>query len=59
MSKTVLSFDIGESYIKVAKYHKGKIQIYAKQTPENLVKDGVVQMPNMMTDLLKSLKKEF
>ena len=59
MSKTVLTFDIGESYIKIAHKENERISVYVEQMPENLVKDGVIQMPHMMTDFLKQLKKEY
>jgi type IV pilus assembly protein PilM len=59
MSKTILTFDIGESYIKIAHRDNEKISVYAEQMPENLVSDGVVQMPHMLTDFLKELKKEY
>ena len=59
MSSTMLTFDIGDSYIKIAVQDRGKIKVYAKQMPENLVKEGMVQMPKMMTDFLKEIKKEF
>lgn len=58
MSKTILTFDIGESYIKIAHKEKDSIKVYVEQMPENLMKDGIIQMPHMMTDFLKGLKKE-
>ncbi len=59
MSSTMLTFDIGDSYIKIAVQDKNKIKVYAKQMPENMVKDGVVQMPKMMSDFLKEVRREF
>lgn len=59
MSGTMLTFDIGDSYIKIAVHDKSKIKVYAKQMPENLVKDGVIQMPKMFSDFLKEVRKEF
>lgn len=59
MSKTFLTFDMGDSYIKVAKKEGTKVTVYTKQMPENLVKDGVIEMSLMMTDFLKGLRKEF
>ena len=59
MSKTMLTFDMGDTYIKIAKKDGSKVTVYTKQMPENLVKDGVIEMPYMMTDFLKELKKEF
>lgn len=59
MSKTFLAFDIGDSYIKIAKKDGEKVTIYTKQMPENLVKDGAIEMPFMMSDFLKSLRQEF
>lgn len=59
MKKTVLAFDIGESYIKMACRENDKIRVFAEQLPANLVQDGTIQMPHMMTDFLKSMKKEY
>ena len=59
MGKTILTFDIGESYIKIAHKEKDKLSVYVEQMPENLMKDGIIQMPHMMTDFLKELKKEY
>lgn len=59
MGKTVLTFDIGESYIKIAYKEKEQILVHVEQMPENLMKDGIIQMPHMMTDFLKELKKEY
>ena len=59
MGKTVLSFDIGESYIKIAKQDKLGIHVYVEQMPENLMAEGIIQMPHMLTDFLKELKKEY
>ena len=59
MGKTFLTFDIGDTYIKVVKKDGEKVTVYTKQMPENLVKDGVAEMSILMTDFLKELKKEF
>lgn len=59
MKKTVLAFDIGESYIKMACRENDKIRVFAEQLPANLVQDGTIQMPHMMTDFLKDMKKEY
>ena len=59
MSKTMLTFDMGDSYIKIVKSEGSKVTVYTKQMPENMVKDGVIEMPLMMSDFLKQLKKEF
>ncbi len=59
MSKTALAFDIGESYIKIVYQGTEGIKVEAVQMPENLMKDGIIQMPHMMTDFLKGLKKEY
>ena len=45
MNKVKLAFDIGESYIKIAKKEGSKINVYMKQTPENLVKEGILNAP--------------
>ena len=59
MSKTKLAFDIGETYVKVAKKEGNKITVYTKQTPENLVKEGILNAPLLTADWLKDLRKEF
>lgn len=59
MGKTFLTFDIGDSYIKIVKKEGDKLTLYVKQMPQDLVKDGVVAMSLMMTDFLKGLRKEF
>lgn len=59
MSKTFLTFDIGDSYIKIAKKEGAKLTVYTKQMPQNLVKDGHIEMSLMMTDFLKDIRKEF
>ena len=59
MSKKIkLAFDIGESYIKIAKKEGSKINVYMKQTPENLVKEGILNAPLVVADLLSDLRKE-
>ena len=58
MKKTAVAFDIGESYIKIAQRKGSKIMVEAVQMPENLIRDGVIQMPNVLTDFLKNLKQE-
>ena len=58
MSKVKLAFDIGESYIKIAKKEGSKINVYMKQTPENLVKEGILNAPLMVADLLSDFRKE-
>lgn len=59
MKKMSLSFDMGGSHIKIAKREKGKISVHSVQMPENLIKDGVVQVPHMLSDFLKELKEEY
>ena len=59
MSKTICAFDIGDSYIKVAVKSKNGVTIRTMQVPENLIKDGIIQMPHMLSDFLKELKKEY
>lgn len=58
MKKTVLAFDIGESFLKIAQKNKDGISIQTVQMPENLMSDGVVQMPHMLSDFLKDVKKQ-
>lgn len=59
MKKTAIAFDIGESYLKIAQRLGNKIEVKTVQVPENLIRDGIIQMPNGMTDFLKKVKKEF
>ena len=59
MGKTVLAFDIGESNLKIAQQGRNGIEIHSVQMPDNLIQDGIIQMPHMMTDFLKNLKKEY
>ena len=59
MGKTVLAFDIGESNLKIAQQGKNGIEIHSIQMPDNLIQEGIIQMPHMMTDFLKNLKKEY
>ena len=59
MAKTVLTFDMGDTYIKIAKKEGANVTVYSKQMPENLVKDGHIEMPSMMSNFLKECKKEF
>lgn len=59
MSKTVLAFDIGESNIKIAHQGRAGVQVHSIQMPDNLMQEGIIQMPHMMTDFLKGLKKEY
>ena len=42
MSKTMLTFDMGDSYIKIVRKDASKVTVYTKQMPENMVKDGVI-----------------
>lgn len=59
MGKTVLAFDIGESYLKIVQQQNGGMQVHSVQMPDNLMQDGIIQMPHMMTDFLKGIKKEY
>lgn len=59
MSKTVMAFDIGESYLKIVQQQNGTMKIHSMQLPDNLMQDGIIQMPHMMTDFLKGVKKEY
>lgn len=59
MSKTMITFDIGDTYMKIAKKDKDKYTVYTKQMPEDLVKDGIVQLPHMLTEMIKEVRKEF
>ena len=55
MKKTAIAFDIGESYIKIAQRNGNKITVETVQMPENLIRDGIIQMPNVLTDFLKEV----
>lgn len=59
MKKISLSFDLGDSQIKIAKREKGKIVVHAIQMPENLVKEGAIQVPHMVSDFLKEIKEKY
>lgn len=59
MSKAKISFDIGASYVKIAKKEGNRISVYTKQTPENLVKEGLLSTPLLLADYLEELRKEF
>ena len=59
MSKTVLGFDIGESNLKIVQSGSNGLTIHSIQIPENLMQDGIIQMPHMMSDFLKGIKKEY
>ncbi len=59
MSKTVVGLDIGNSSLKIA-YRKGKQGIVTDSVklPENLVKNGRVQVLQAMADCLRQLRRE-
>lgn len=59
MSKTVLGFDIGESNLKIAHKSSHGVMIHSIPMPDNLVQDGIIQMPHMMSDFIKGIKKEY
>lgn len=59
MKKTVVGFDIGNSHLKVAVIKKKVVRVHSIPLPENLIKEGVVKLPAMMTDFLKEIKKEY
>lgn len=59
MKKIKLAFDISENYINIARISGRGIEVSTEQMPDNLVKDGVVQLPHMMSEFLKELKKEY
>lgn len=56
MKKLNLTFDMGDSHIKIAKREKGKIVVHAVQVPENLIKEGLIQIPHLVSDFLKDLR---
>ena len=58
MGKTVLAFDIGESTMKIAQKTGDGIRVHAVQMPDSLMKDGIVQMPHLLSDFLKEVKKD-
>lgn len=59
MKKIALTFDIGDSHIKIAKREKGKIVVHSVQMPENLMKEGIVQAQNMVSNFLKDVRLEY
>lgn len=59
MKKINLTFDIGDSYIKIAKREKGKIVVHSVQMPENLVKEGQIVATHMLSDFLKDLRNQY
>lgn len=59
MKKMSLTFDMGDSHIKIAKREKGKITAYDIQMPENLIKEGMIQAPHMVSDFLKEIRDKY
>ena len=59
MGKTVMAFDIGESYLKIVLKQSGGLKVHSVQMPDNLMKEGIIEMPHMMTDFLKQVKKDY
>lgn len=59
MKKITLAFDMGDSHIKIARKEKGKTVVHAVQMPENLIREGLVQVPHMVSDFLKELRQEY
>lgn len=59
MGKITLTFDIGESYIKIAKNEKGRIKLIRQQIPANMVKEGVIQTPVLVKDFLREVRKQY
>ena len=59
MKKITLTFDMGDSHIKIAKREKGKIVVHSAQVPENLIKEGLIQVPHMVSDFLKDLRAQY
>lgn len=59
MKKMTLAFDMGDSHIKIATKEKGKIVVHAVQMPENLIREGLIQVPHMVSDFLKDLRYEY
>lgn len=59
MKKMIITFDMGDSHIKFARKEKGRITVHAVQMPENLIKEGLVQVPHMVSDFLKELRIKY
>lgn len=59
MKKINLTFDIGDSHIKIAKREKGKIIVHSVQLPKNLINEGQMLAPHMMSDVLKDFRSQF
>lgn len=59
MSKTIVGFDIGNSFLKVAVRKSKAMQVHTIPMPDNLIKEGLVIYPAMMIDFLKDIKKDY
>ena len=59
MKKINLTFDMGESHIKIAKREKDKIVVHVVQMPENLFKDGQMLAPHLVSDFIKDLRGQY
>ena len=59
MSKNVVGFDLGNSFLKIAVKKNKAVHVHTIPMPDNLIKEGLVIYPAMMIDFLKDLKKDF
>lgn len=59
MKKLNLSFDIGESHIKIARREKDKIVVHVAKMPENLFKEGKMLAPHLVADYIKDLRQQY
>lgn len=59
MKKTIVGFDIGNSFLKIATMGKEGIKVESVSIPENLMADGVIKHAHLMSGFLKDVKKEY
>ncbi len=59
MKKTIVGFDIGNSFLKVAMMKKEGISVETIAIPENLISDGVIKHARLMSNFLKDIRKEY
>lgn len=59
MKRLNVTFDIGESHIKVVEREKDRILVHAVQMPRNLFKDGQMLAPHLVSDFIKELRTQY
>lgn len=55
MKKIRVSFDMGESHIKIAKRERDKIVVQTVEMPMNMFKDGQMLAPHLVSDFIRGL----